>query len=110
MSVFLDEFAKTLPENEHAVMVLDQAGWHGANALEIPSNVTLVTLPPYSPELNPVKRLWLYLRERFLSLRVFEDQDAIIDACCHAWNAVADDADRIKSLSCQPWIKRVISK
>jgi len=110
MSVFLAEFAKTLPENEHAVMVLDQAGWHGANALEIPSNLTLVPLPPYSPELNPVERLWLYLRERFLSLRVFEDQDAIIDACCHAWNAVADDAERIKSLSCQPWIKRVISK
>jgi len=56
MSVFLAEFAKTLPENEHAVMVLDQAGWHGANALEIPDNVTLETLPPYSPELNPVER------------------------------------------------------
>jgi hypothetical protein len=47
MSVFLAEFAKTLPENEHAVMVLDQAGRHGANALEIRSNVTLVTLPPW---------------------------------------------------------------
>ena len=110
MSVFLAEFAKTLPENEHAVMVLDQAGWHGANALEIPDNVTLISLPPYSPELNPVERLWLYLRERFLSLRVFEDQEAIIDACCQAWNAVADDADRIKSLCLQPWIRKVISK
>jgi transposase len=110
MSVFLAEFAKTLPENEHVVMVLDQAGWHGANALEIPDNVTLVTLPPYSPELNPVERLWLYLRERFLSLRVLEDQEAIIDACCQAWNAVADDVERIKSLCLQPWIKKVISK
>ncbi|MGI9490209.1 MAG: transposase [Geminicoccaceae bacterium] len=79
-------------------------------SLETLDNVTLISLPPYSPELNPVERLWLYLRERFLSLRVFEDQDAIIDACCHAWNAIADDADRIKSLSCQPWIKKVISK
>ncbi|MEM7045256.1 MAG: transposase, partial [Pseudomonadota bacterium] len=109
MSVFLAEFAKTLPENEHAVMVLDQAGWHGANALEIPDNVTLVTLPPYSPELNPVERLWLYLRQRFLSLHVFVHQEAIIDACCQACNAVADDAERIKSLCCQPWIKKVIS-
>ncbi|MGI9450168.1 MAG: transposase [Geminicoccaceae bacterium] len=62
MPVFLAEFAKTLPENEHAVMVLDQVGWYGANAPEGQDNVTSVTLPPYSPELNPVERLWLYLR------------------------------------------------
>lgn len=73
MSVFLAEFAKALAENEHAVMVLNQAGWHAANVLEIPHNVTLVMLPPCSPVLNPTERLWLYLRERFLSLRVFED-------------------------------------
>ena len=109
MSVFLADFAKPLPENKHAVMVLDQAGWHGANALEIPGNVTLVTLPPYSPELNPVERLWLCLRQCFLSLRVFENQDAVIDACCQAWNAVADDAERIRSLCLQPWIKKIIS-
>ena len=109
MSIYLTEFAKTLPDDVHAVMVLDQAGWHGANALEIPANVTLVALPACSPELNPVERLWLYLRERSLSLRVFRDQDAIIDACCQAWNAVADDADRIKSLCFQPWIKTVTS-
>ena len=110
MSVFLAEFVKSLPENEDAVMMLDHAGWHGPNALEIPSNVTLVTLPLYSPGLNAVERIWLYLRERFLSLRVFEDQHAIIDACCHAWNAVADDPERIKSLSCQPQTKKVILK
>ena len=61
------------------------------------------------PGTQPSRKYWFYLRERFLSLRVFEDQDAIIDTCCHAWNAVADDADHIKSLSCQPWIKKVIS-
>ena len=90
-------------------MVLDQPGRHGANALEIPDNVTLITLLPYSPEHNPVERLWLYLQQSFLSLRVFEDQDAVIDACCQAWNAAADDAERIKSLCLQPWIKKVIS-
>ena len=51
MNLFLAEFAAGLPEDVHAVMVLDRAGWHGARALAVPSNVTLVPLPPYSPEL-----------------------------------------------------------
>jgi hypothetical protein len=71
MSLFLAAFSRTLPKDVHAVLVLDRAGWHGAKALEVRANVTLVPLPPYAPELNPVERVWLYLRERFLSLRVF---------------------------------------
>ena len=63
----LAEFAAGLPEDVHAVLVLDGAGWHDARALAIPPNITLVPLPPYSPELNPVERVWLYLRERFLA-------------------------------------------
>ena len=43
------------------VLVLDQAGWHLAKALQVPPNMTLLHLPPYSPELNPVERLWAYL-------------------------------------------------
>ena len=76
MSLFLTEFAAGLAEDVHAVLVLDRAGWHGAKALTVPANVTLVPLPPYSPELNPVERVWLYLRERFLSLRVLADHRA----------------------------------
>lgn len=98
MSISLTESAKTLPENEHAVIVIDQAGWHGANALKIPDNATFLAPPPDSPDLNQVERLWLYLRQRVLNLRIFQDQDAIIDACCQAWNAAADDPNRIKSL------------
>lgn len=108
MQIFLDAFAGTLAPDEHAVMVLDGAGWHAARALKTPPNVTLVPLPPYSPQLNPMERVWLYLRERFLSLRVFPGYDAIVDACCAAWNAIADDADRIRSLCLQPWIKRLV--
>ena len=77
-------------------------------ALAVPPNVTLVPLPPYSPQLNPMERLWLYLRERFLSLRVLEGYEAIVDACCIAWNAIADDADRIRSLCLYPYIQKVI--
>ncbi len=70
MDLFLAYFADTLDHNVHAVMMLDGAGWHDERALNVPDNVTLALLPPYSPELNPVERVWLYLRERFLSLRV----------------------------------------
>lgn len=58
--------------------------------------------PPYSPKLNPVERVWLYLRERYLSLRVFTDQAAIVDACCDAWNRMAAEPGRLRSLRDPP--------
>ena len=85
MDLFLAHSADTLDQDAHAVMMCDGAGWHDERALTVPDNVTLALLPPYSPELNPVERVWLYLRERFLSLRVLDDTEAIIDACCQAW-------------------------
>ena len=109
MQLFLVEFAAALPQNVHAVLVLDGAGWHGAHALAIPPNVTLVPLPPYAPELNPVERVWLYLRERFLSLQVLRDHRAILDACCAAWNRLVAEPGRLRSLCEQPWITNVSS-
>ena len=107
MQAFLDRFSKTLAEDDHAVMVLDQAGWHGSNALLVPANVTLVPLPAYSPELNPVERVWLYLKERFLSHRLLDDYDAIVDAASDAWNRLLAEAGRIKTLCPYPWIPAV---
>jgi transposase len=75
----------------------------------VPTNVTLVHLPSYSPELNPIERVWLYLRERFLRLQVFADYQAIVDACCAAWTRLVAEPDRLRSLCHQPWIKKVIS-
>ena len=105
----LAEFAAGLPKDVHAVLVLDGAGWHGARALAIPPNITLVPLPPYSPELNPVERVWLHLRERFLSLQVFADYRAVVDACCAAWNRLVAEPGRLRSLCDQPWIRSVSS-
>ena len=94
----LDRFAATLAADDHAVMVLDQAGWHGSNALRVPSSLTLVPLPPYAPELNPVERVWLYMKERFLSHRLHADYEDIVDAPCTAWNRLAAETGSIKSL------------
>jgi len=107
MQVFLNRFAETLGEDEHAAMVLDQAGWHGSNSLAVPANITLLPLPAYSPELNPVERVWLYLKERFLSHRLLDDYDAIAKAACNAWNRLLAEAGRIKSLCSYPWIPQV---
>jgi len=109
MELFLAQFAASLPPDTHAVLVLDGAGWHDERALTVPDNLTLVPLPAYSPELNPVERVWLYLRERFLSLRFLPDTEAIIQTCCHAWNALTADPDRIRSLCAYPWITKVTS-
>ncbi len=110
MRTFLDAVAGTIRKDEHAVMVLDRAGWHGAKALGVPPHVTLVRPPPCSPQLDLVQRVQLRLRERFLGLRVFPDFDAIVDACRHAWNAFADDSERIRSLCLQPRIGKVIGQ
>ena len=107
MQEFLDRFAATIADDEHVVMVLDQAGWHGSRALRVPSQMTLVALPPYSPELNPVERVWLYLKQRFLSHRLLPDYDAIVDAACQAWDRLIAETGRIRSLCSYSWIPRV---
>ena len=80
-----------------------QAGWHGANELKFPDNITPMPLPPYSPELNPVERVWEFLKERFLSHRLHDDYDAIVDAACIAWNKMTSEAGRHTSLTWRPW-------
>jgi transposase len=63
----------------HAALLLDGAGWHTAGDLAVPTNVSLIFLPPYAPELNPVERIWLHLRERYLSLRLFAGAQVCVD-------------------------------
>jgi len=109
MQLYLDGFAKTIADDEHVAMIVDGAGWHTAKALAVPDNITLVPLPPYSPELNPIERVWLHLKERYLSHRLLDDYDAIADATCRAWNRLTADTGRIKSLCSYPWIEQVIT-
>jgi hypothetical protein len=104
MDLFLAEVGRRLPERTHAVLVLDQAGWHTSRRLNVPANLTLVHLPPYSPELNPVEKLWQYLRERFFSHRILPSLAAVIDAACEAWNRLVAEPGRIRSLTAFPWL------
>ncbi len=76
--------------------------WHVAKALEAPENITLLHLPPYSPELNPVERVWAYLRSRQLSNRVYEDYEALFTATGDAWNTLTPDT--LQSICHTSWI------
>ena len=105
MNAFLQRFAATLAHNEHAVMVLDGAGWHTSHDLVVPANVSLLRLPPYAPQLNPIERIWLYLRERHLSHRMLADYPAILDAVCKAWCQLTPK--RLHSLCNYPYIRQV---
>jgi transposase len=107
MQTYLDAFAATIAGDEHAVVMLDRAGWHGSKKLRMPSNVTCVPLPPRSPQLNPVERVWLYLKQRFLSHRILDDYAAILDAACNAWQRMTAEPGRIASLTSYHWIKKV---
>jgi len=80
MQIFLDQFSRSLPENEVAIMYADQAGWHGSKALRVPENVILLPIPAYTPEVNQVERIWLYLKDRYPSHRLHDDYDAIVKA------------------------------
>lgn len=69
INVFLEQFAKEIPSDVHVVMVWDQAGFHTGKALTVPDNITVIPLPPYSPELNPMENLWHYLRSHYWANR-----------------------------------------
>jgi hypothetical protein len=76
-------------------------------ASEVPENISLLHLPSYSPELNPQENIWQYLRQNYLANRVFETYEAIADACCHAWNSLAAQPERITSIATRAWAKQV---
>ena len=103
-------FAETLPAGVHAVLLLDQAGWHGKAALHVPANLALPPLPPYLPDLNPVERVWLYLRERFLSFRLHQSEEAIVDALCTAWEVLRAETGRLTTLTSYLWIIRALDQ
>jgi len=109
INTFLEQFSTTIPEGEQAVMVWDGAGFHTAKALRVPANVTLVQLPPYSPELNPLENLWHYLKSHFWSNRAYADYDALEDAAMTAWRKAVLDEDLMKTVCAATYVQRANS-
>lgn len=110
MNLHLAEISTQVTPGAHAVITLDGAGWHQSGGkLRIPDNISLLPLPPYSPELNPVENIWQFLRQNYLANRVFDTYDTIVDACCDAWNALVAAPKTIRSIATREWAKEVSS-
>jgi len=107
MNAHLIEISRTVAEGAHAILVLDGAGWHGSKALRTPENITLLTLPPYAPELNPIENVRAYLRANRLAISVFETEAEIVNRCCDAWNFFANDIDTVRSITNRNYAKAV---
>ena len=103
MNLHLAEKATAVAPAAHAVLLLDQAGWHLSQRLVVVANITLMPLPAKCPELNPTENVWQLMRDNWLSNQVFPSYDAIVDHCCDAWNRLADQPWRIMSIGLRNW-------
>ena len=107
MNAHLVEISKTVAEGAHAILVLDGAGWQGSTTLCIPENITLLLLPPYAPELNPIENVRACLRANRLAISVFETDAEIMERWCDAWTFFAGDIEAIKSITSRDYAKAV---
>ena len=103
MNEHLIEISTQVDPGAHAVILVDQAGWHTTPKLDIPDNITLMELPPRAPELNPVENIWQYMRDNWLSNRVFGNYDDILALCCEAWNKLIERPWAIQSIGMRNW-------
>lgn len=109
MSMFLTMVSER-HENEFVVMVMDQAGWHIADALDVPPNMRLVFLPPYSPEINPAEHIWDTLRENAIGNTVFSSLDAADKALSEGLLSLELDPARMQTLTGFDWITSISLK
>jgi hypothetical protein len=103
MQLHLEEISRNVAVGAHAALLFDRAGWHTTPNLVMPKNITPIWLPSRAPELNPVENVWQYLRQTWLSTRVFETYADIVDAACEAWNKLTARPDIITSIGMRQW-------
>lgn len=101
----LKEISMHITAGRHAVVLQDQAGSYHKKSLRIPKNISILHLPPYSPEMNPQEQVGQNIKNTSLSNKVFKNQQEITDACCAAWNSFAKNSELIHSLTTREWAK-----
>ena len=103
MKVFLDELARR-HDGQYILMIYDGAPCHSPGALNIPDTMTVRTLPPYSPQLNPVENIWDDMREKFFANIVFESMDAVENKISEACIHYEENTETVQSITAFPWI------
>ena len=98
MNYHLSLIGSAIPAKSHAILILDQAGFHSkCRSIELPGNISLLDLPPYSPELNPMELLWLWIKSHYLKNRLLKKDENLIELGCDLWNKLTPDV--IKSVA-----------
>jgi transposase len=106
VNLFLEQFSHGLPAGVQAVLIWDGAGFHTGKDLVVPGNVSLIRLPPYSPELNPVENLWHYLRSHHWSNREYEGYQGLQEEAIRSGLAVCADAEKLKTICNADYVKQ----
>jgi hypothetical protein len=105
MRLHLAEVAQAVAPGAQAAILMDRAGWPCAKDLVVPDNLTRVLLPARAPALNPVETIWQFVRDNWLSSRVFGSYTDLVDHCCYAWNRLIDQPWTIMSIGLRDWAK-----
>ncbi|CAM2888492.1 IS630 family transposase [Pseudoalteromonas distincta] len=105
MAQHMELISKATEAGRHAVVIVDGAGWHTIDTVQPFNNVTLIKLPPYSPELNPIEQVWSWIRQHCLSNRVFSGYEEIVEQVSQAWKKFISVPDTVKSICSRDWIK-----
>jgi transposase len=103
MQLHLDEISKNVEDEYHAIIIMDRASWHTTEALNIPNNLSLLPLPAYSPELNPMEQVWQKIKAEHLTNTTFKNYEDIVERCSNAWNSFCDEDGNIKQLCSRAW-------
>lgn len=105
MKLHLEHISNSIPEGKHGVVILDRACWHTTPKVQGFHNLTLLSLPPASPELNPCELIWKYLRQKYLANRCFDGEEELVEKACDAWDQFTNTKGAIKSLCSRKWAK-----
>jgi len=105
MKHHLEQIAARTQPDRHAVVIMDGAGWHTDDIAQEINNLSIIKLPPYSPELNPIEQVWSWLRQHHLANRCFKGYDDIVESCTTAWKDFIEDKERVINLCSREWAK-----
>jgi len=104
MRQHLQQISNVTEKGRHAVVIMDGAGWHTEDTVHQFPNVSIIKLPPYSPELNSIEQIWSWMRQHHLANQAFENYDEIVDKVCSAWNNFLSNTQRVTKMCTRSWI------
>ena len=108
MRIHLEQISMATETGRHALILMDGAGFHVESLEEEFSNISILKIPPYSPELNPIEQVWSWLRQHYLANQSFADYNEIVDKLSFAWNQLMALPEKVKSICSRDWLNLII--